>query len=231
MNKKETIDGIFIGEQKNRFLCNVKIGNENELCYLASSCHLGRFVDLNGCRVLLTPVDSARAKTRYTVFAADIGGQWILLNLGYANRVVEAQLHRRMFSFLGKRQNLSREHRIGKYKADLYIHDTKTLVEIKCTLTDSKRAIFPSMKSKRAIEQLREISHLLEEGYRAAYILISLNPKVRSFSLNSEAEEFSQLFMECLRKGMQCKAFTLLFTDDEVEIKKSIPVELESGKQ
>ena len=58
------------------------------------------------------------------------------------------------------------------------------------------------MYSERAVKQLKEISRLLDEGYRACYILVSLNPSVKEIVINAEVKDYYNTFMECIEKGM-----------------------------
>ena len=99
-------------------------------CYIPSSCRLGNFIDMKGRTVLLKHNQAKDARTKYAVYAVKIKNEFILLNLSQANRIIEVALPKRRFSFLGLRKQIVREKRIGDYKSDLYIEDTKTLIEI-----------------------------------------------------------------------------------------------------
>lgn len=49
---EKCIAGQFVRELKNGFLCEVVIDGKVEVCYIASSCHLSNFLQLEGkeCR-------------------------------------------------------------------------------------------------------------------------------------------------------------------------------------
>mgnify|MGYP000805719294 FL=1 len=117
---------------------------------------------MTGRTVLLKHIETPNSRTPYAVYAVKYRRNFILLNLAQANRVIEAQIRRRYFSFLGVRKKVSREYKIGSYKTDLFIHDTNTLIEIKSTLAFSKESVFPTVYSERAVNQLKEISRLLD---------------------------------------------------------------------
>lgn len=218
------IYGTFRTEIKNRFLCSVNIDGKNETCYIPSSCKLSNFIDMTGRTVLLKPIETPSARTSFAVYAVKYRKSFILLNLAQANRVIEAQLKRRYFSFLGPRKKVSREYKIGSYRTDLYIHDTNTLIEIKSTLSFSKESVFPMVYSERAVKQLKEISRLLDEGYRACYVLVSLNPCVKEIVVNSEVEDYYKTFMECVEKGMTYCAFSVRLREQVPEIYGKIKV-------
>jgi len=115
------IRGVFLNEIKNRFLCNVGINGKETICYIPSSCRLSNFLDLSGREVLLKPVAAKNSRTEFAVYAVRNKKNYILLNLSEANQIIEAQLHSRRFSFLGKRSRVQHERIIGSYKADLFI--------------------------------------------------------------------------------------------------------------
>lgn len=214
----EYIKGTFLREQKTRFLCDVAVGDKEIECYIPASCKIGKLVDLTGKEVVLQPVESIKARTDYSVYAARLGRYYVLLNLAEANRVLEAQLHRRYFSFLGKRKRTYREKVIEGYKTDLYIEDTNTLIEVKTLLSFDEEGSFPSITSIRAEQQLEKLSELLDRGYNVVYIVMSLNPKVKSIVLNNNYVRYCQLFRACLDKGMEVKGFSIRLKDMKPEI-------------
>lgn len=218
----EYIKGTFLREQKTRFLCDVAVGDKEIECYIPASCKIGKLVDLTGKEVVLQPVESIKARTDYSVYAARLGRYYVLLNLAEANRVLEAQLHRRYFSFLGKRKRTYREKVIESYKTDLYIEDTNTLIEVKTLLSVDEEGVFPSITSTRAEQQLEKLSELLDRGYNVVYIVMSLNPKVKSIVLNNEYGRYCQLFRTCLDKGMEVKGFSIRLKDMKPEIYRRI---------
>lgn len=227
MSDKKSMDcvyGTFRTEIKNRFLCSVSIDGKDEICYIPSSCRLSNFIDMTGRTVLLKPIETQNARTSFAVYAVKYRKSFILLNLGQVNRVIEEQIKRRYFSFLGVRKKVSREYKIGTYKADLFVHDTNTLVEIKSTLAFTKESIFPTVYSERAVKQLNEISRLLDAGYRACYVLTSLNPCVKEIIINSDVKDYYKAFTECVEKGMTYCAFSVRLREQTPELYAKIKV-------
>lgn len=220
--------GIFKEELKNRFLCLVEIDGEDTLCYIPSSCRLSNFIDLSGREVLVLPVLSPDARTRYSVYALAGNHGFILLNMSKANEAVADSISSRRFSFLGKRKLIRKEYKVGGYKSDLYIEDTKTVIEIKSILSfaKSREAHFPSVYSQRAIDQLVKLRYLLDEGYRVSYIFVSLNPSIKRLVINEEIEEYRDAFNCCVEKGMMVKGVSLRLSDGEPLIHSSMPVRI-----
>lgn len=218
------IYGTFKEETKNRFLCQVTIDNEDVECYIPSSCRLGNFIDMKGRTVLLKHNQAKDARTEYAVYAVKIKNEFILLNLSQANRIIEVALPKRRFSFLGLRKQIVREKRIGDYKSDLYIEDTKTLIEIKSILSFQKTALFPTVYSERGIKQLVQLSSLLDKGFKVCYLFASFSHHVREIQINNGIEEYARLFNVCLEKGMTIYGITLKMKDGCPLIHSTIPV-------
>lgn len=224
------VNGIFRTEIKNRFLCDVLVNGRETICYIPSSCRLGNFLDLRNREVLLKPTKTMGARTQYAVYAVRYGRRYILVNLSLANKIIEEQLYRRYFSFLGARKKISHEMKIGDYKTDLFVHDTNTIIEIKSILTFEKSGVFPTVYSERAINQLKKISNLLDNGYHACYMFVSLNPYVQRIAINYEIEEYSRLFLECVEKGMNYFGCSIQLRDTLPDIYSRIAVILDDRK-
>lgn len=217
-------EGIFLEESRSRFLCKVNIAGEVSECYVPSSCKLGKLVDLEGKEVLLRPVSKKNARTQFAVQAIKNDKEYILLNLADANRIIYDNMQRRFFSFIGRRKHIRNEIVVDGYKADLYVEDTDTIVEIKTLLSPSKNAVFPSVASKRAEEQLQKIERLLET-HKVCYIITSLNPATKSIELNSAMGQYEELFNKCISRGMKCRGYSIVLNENKVpEVKRSIPI-------
>ncbi len=218
--------GIFKEELKNRFLSLVEVDGKDALCYIPASCRLSNFIDLTGREVFLLPVVSPNSRTKYSIYALYESNNYILLNLSKVNETIEKNIRSRRFSFLGKRIHIRKEHTVNGYKSDLFIDDTKTVVEIKSILsfTKDKEAQFPSVYSQRAIEQMRKLSVLLDKGFNVCYIFVALNPKSKRLSINEDIKEYKDLFNVCVKKGMKVKGVSLKLIDGEPVIISSLPI-------
>ena len=218
------IEGTFVRELKNRFLCEVLIDGVSTVCYVPSSCHLGNFIELKGKRVFLLPTITKNARTPYSLFAIPNNKQLILLNTSAANDAVGNSLKTRKASFLGSRKQINREIYLDDYKADFFIRDTNTIIEVKSVLSLDKQAVFPTVYSERTIKQLKQLNTLMKRGYNAHYVIVSLNPSVKTVLLSPQTE-FWQYFNECLTQGMNCSAFTCKIKDMRISLDRRIPIE------
>lgn len=222
----ELINGIFKTEIKNRFLSSVEIDGEENVCYIPSSCRLSNFIDMKDREVLLKPILNPKARTKYSLYAIKYRKKYILINLSEANRIIESQLKKRIFSFLGKRKHIFREKKIEGYKSDLFVEDTNTIIEVKCLLAFDKNALFPTVYSERAVKQLQCIKGLLEKGYNVCYVMVSLNPGVKEISINKNIKDYYELFMECVNAGMKYVGVSVELLENEPVIKKRIELNI-----
>lgn len=225
VDMSKCIEGVFVKELKNRFLCEVLISGISTVCYVPSSCHLGNFLALQGKKVLLTPTSTPNARTSYSLYAVPYKRSHIILNTSMANRAVESSLQRRQFSFLGKRTHFLTEHRVDKYKADLYIEDTNTIIEVKSVLSLDETAKFPTVFSERSLAQLAKLNEFLVCGYRVHYCIVSLNPYVKSIQVLSNTA-FRSMLEVCLSNGMTISAHSCHIRDGRVQLENVLPIYL-----
>lgn len=226
---QDYIVGDFVREEKNRFLCTVTVEGEDEECYIPSSCRLGNFLELAGKKVLLKENQNKNARTRLAVYALKIKQNYLILKTSEANNIIINSIKSRRFSYLGKRTLVEKECTIAGYKADVFLPETRTIIEIKSIITQEKKAVFPTVYSERAIEQLKKVKMLLQNGYNVVYIFVSLNPYVKAVSLSetSKQSEYKNLFIECVESGMLYRAYTSKIEEGKPTIYKEIPLSLQ----
>lgn len=223
VDMSKCIEGIFVKELKNRFLCEVLISDMSAVCYVPSSCHLGNFLALQGKKVLLAPTSTPNARTSYSLYAVPYKRSYIVLNTSMANRAVEASLQKRQFSFLGKRNHVLAEHRINKYKTDLYIEDTKTIIEVKSVISIEEIAKFPTVFSERSLVQLAKLKEFLADGHKVHYCIVSLNPYVKGIQILKDTI-FQQMLQDCLSNGMTISGHTCRIKAGKVQLEKILPI-------
>ena len=221
VSNPELITGVFKQELKNRFLCEVNISGEDTVCYVPSSCHLGNFLKLPGRRVLLVRTQTPGSRTSYALYAIPFKRSYILLNPSMANKAVEENIHRRIFSFLGKRNTVYKEHLVSGYKSDLFVEDTNTVIEIKSVISTQACALFPTVYSERTLKQLQQLRELMRDGYHACFCIISLNPYVKTIELNTTTDFYKEL-QECIAEGMQLRAFSCRLKDERLFLDKQL---------
>lgn len=217
------IIGTYKFELRNRFLCNVQIDDEDVVCYVPSSCHLSNFLQLEGKRVLLVPTKTCNSRTSLALFAVPYKRNYIILNTSIANRAMEYSLRGKRFAFLGKRNKIIKEHLVDGYKADLYLPETNTILEIKSIISSQTTGIFPTVYSERTLKQLQSIYHMLLNGYKVCFAIVSLHPYVKKIQIDSTTDFYLEL-MKCIEAGLILKGYTCRLHNDNVLIDKEISV-------
>ena len=222
----EFLVGTFVREEKNRFICTVRINDIEEECYIPSSCRLENFVLLNNKTVLLKKNKSINGRTRYSVFALKYRRNYIILRPAEANEIVGKALKHNRLGLFNNGEIVEKEHIIDGYKADFYLPKDNTIIEVKSIITTSSEAVFPTVYSERAISQLLTISELLNRNYKAVYLYISLNPNVKRLSLSNNRihSTYNDLILKCIDRGMICKAYTAELKGKQTQIKTEIPI-------
>lgn len=220
------IEGVFVKELKNRFLCEVLVNGESTVCYVPSSCHLSNFLDLTNKKVLLVLTQTPNSRTKYALFAVPFKRSYLILNTSMANAAVANSLRKARFSYLGKRKTILNEHKVDDYKADVYIQDSRTIIEIKSIIATTNSGIFPTVYSERTIKQLKKLHELISKGYKISFIIVSLTPYLKEILIDNNTEFYKE-FVTCIKQGMIAKAYTCRLSDDEILIEKEIPIVLE----
>ncbi len=213
--------GIFKRELKNRFLCEVSISGEDIVCYVPSSCHLSNFLKLEGKQVLLVPTQTPNSRTPYALYAVRYRNSYILLNTSLANRAIDTNIRKRRFHFLGSRKIVKKEHKIYDYKADLYLPETDTIIEVKSIISTDRMAHFPSVYSERTLNQFRSIQQILKDGHKVYFFIVSLCSSVKEIMIDKDSEFYAE-FAKCVQLGLGVAAFSCKINGNELLISKTL---------
>lgn len=201
------VNGIFVEECKNRFLCLVKIKRETHLCYVASSARLSNFVDLVGKKVLLLANKGTSTRTEYTLYAVNSGYGYIVLKLSVANTLLEDIMRKEYPRSISIQKEKSTPE---GYKSDLLINSTpQVIVEAKSIITDKDTVVFPSVTGERSIKQFSALQDALRIGYKVRYCLVLLSPTISEMVLDSSMEEFCMGLEKCIQLGMLVEIYRL----------------------
>lgn len=217
---EEIIEGIFIEESKNRFLCYVLIDREICECYVPSASKLKNYLNMKNKKVILTINKKTNLRTKYSIFAVKYYNKFIILNLSIVNKMVEEYLKKK-YSIA----NIEREKYFEGYKSDFLIsEETNVIIEAKGIIAARKSVDFPTVHCQRAIYQLEKIEKLLRNGHEVQYFLISLSPIVQTIKINNDIrfKQYTDLLLKCINQGMRLSSFNIFFEKNEIEIGKEI---------
>lgn len=211
-NELEIIEGIFLKESKNRFLCEVLINGVVEECYVPSSSRIENYLKLNSKKVLLSRNNGRSIRTKYSLFAVYYYNKLILLNL---NKVNDLLMYYLLENDLVDSDiyNIKKEVFIDGYKSDLVIKkfdETKEkIIEAKGIIDIRKEIDFPKVHSERALKQLINIKTLLNSQYAVEYYFVSLSPIVQKVSITDLTPDYYNMLKQCLKNGLKIKGITI----------------------
>ncbi|MFG6117222.1 DNA/RNA nuclease SfsA [Halobacillus sp. MO56] len=223
----KTTRGRFLSECKNRFLCKVKVQEEEVECYVPSSSRLQNYLTLDECEVLLTANKSPKARTKYALFAVIHEGQFIILNLNKVNYIIENLIHASML-YSEHEYAIYREKLLdNNYKSDLYLISEKTnsdiIIEAKGIISDEENTVFPQVNSERSLEQLYKIRDLLKRGREVHYFLVSLSPVIKRVNFEEDSK-YTKLLRECVDEGLKLKTLRLLYNGYKISHDESLKI-------
>lgn len=205
---REFINGLFIEECKNRFLCRVLVNGIDELCYVSSSARLSNFLKLSGCQVLLRVSENQNRRTRFTLEAVRSKDKYILLNLNAVNGLLQEANN------LSDRYNgssiIAEKCSLLGYRSDFTVIGNKTtIIEVKSVLADCPIAFFPVVTGDRATKQLQIFESALKHGFGVDYYIALLNSEITQVHINSKESNYLSLLKSCINSGMRVFTYCL----------------------
>lgn len=208
----EIIEGTFIKESKNRFLCEVLVDGMIEECYVPSSSRIENYLNLNNKKVLLSRNAGENIRTKYSLFAVYYYSKLILLNLNKVNDILIQYL---LKNELDENEifTIKKEEFINGYKSDLVIKEfnkpKEKIIEAKGIIDIRKEIHFPKVHSDRALKQLKNLKILLNNQYDVEYYFVSLSPIVKKVNITSSTPKYHNILCECLSNGLKIKGISI----------------------
>jgi len=198
----ESYEGTVIS-RPNRFLVYVSCWNQTVMCHLHDPGRLKELI-YPGNRILFR--DSTGVKTKYSITAAFLQGQWILIDTRFHNSIASKFLNPRC----------KNEVKYGNHRIDFKCGEI--FVEVKGgTLFEEGYATFPDAPTKRGSEHLRILLELNARSGKSLLIVLFFNPEPSLFRPNSKTDpEFSKLFYQCVENGVMIKVFKFGLNGNEV---------------
>ena len=203
---KKLTKAQFIAEDKTRFSCTISLNNKMRKCYVPSTCKLRNLLDLECSDALITNNTYQKNASPYSLFALKVKGEYVIINSGFANRVVKNIL-------MAKHQEILAEKVVKNYKCDFYLKQKNKIIEVKSIISDKATILLPNIKSQRAMMQLRQIKNLLTEGYNAEYYFVLFTPFLKKCLVDSRSE-YGALLKDCIENGMRIKICRTVLDDN-----------------
>ncbi len=217
------IPAVFVS-RPNRFIARCLLEGEEVVCHVKNT---GR------CRELLVPgaavylcraAEGNARKTQYDLIAVQKGERLINMD-SQAPNAAAGEFLRSRYAFVRP------EVKYGASRVDFLAADTegqKTFVEVKgVTLEEDGVARFPDAPTQRGVKHLRELTHAVEEGCRAAVLFVVQMDRVRYFTPNDRTDpDFGQALREAAAAGVEIWAYDCVVTPDSMVIGGAIEVRL-----
>ncbi len=224
MKYNNIVKGEFI-DRPNRFIANVIINNEIEVCHVKNT---GRCRELliKGSTVYLQKSDNVNRKTKYDLIAVQKGDRLINMDSQVVNSVALESVPELFEDIV----YVKPEYKYGNSRFDIYV-ETKTdkiFIEVKgVTLENDGVASFPDAPTERGIKHLKELQKAVTEGYRAYVLFIVQMSDVKYFEPNIKTHpEFAKELKKAKDNGVMPLAFDCAVTPDSIKIRKSVLIKL-----
>ena len=209
MKYNNIVKGEFV-DRPNRFIANVIIDNNVEICHVKNT---GRCKELlvKGTTVYLQKSDNPNRKTKYDLIAVQKGDRLINMDSQIVNYVALESLPK-LFDNI---KSVKSEYKYNNSRLDIYIEtDTdKIFVEVKgVTLENDGVVSFPDAPTERGVKHLKELQKAVTEGYKAYVLFVVQMSDVKYFEPNDKthpefAEELkkAKIVYECNRFDLKSK--------------------------
>lgn len=210
----------------NRFICEIKINGNTELCHVKNTGRLSELL-VSGVEVYVTESAKTERKTKYDLVVVVKDGEYVNIDSFAPNIAVGEYLQ-----LVYPEGKIYPEKKYGNSRFDFYVEngDEKIFIEVKgVTLFRDGKALFPDAPTERGIKHLKELSVCKKEGYMArVFFIISADSKGRLvFSPNrSLGEDFANTLCDAFADGVEVCAFDCVVTSELMTIKKQIDIKL-----
>lgn len=220
---EEWKSGIFI-RRLNRFEALVKIDDQIELVHVPNTGRMKELL-LNDTVVVLKKSNNPNRKTRYTLFFVLKDNHLICINSIQANDVFEDAIKSGTIDWL--EGTVKREVVYGNSRIDFFIDgEEKTFIEVKCgTYEEEGVVMFPDAPTDRGRKHIEELMAAMEEGFRAAVVIIAFMDYTTEFTPNYKIDmKFGTKLKEAFERGMIVKAYNCKIGLEEISVKEEMKI-------
>lgn len=224
MKYNNIVKGKFI-DRPNRFIANVLIDNNIEVCHVKNT---GRCKELlvKGTIVYLQKSDNPNRKTKYDLIAIQKGDRLINMDSQIVNYVA-LEFVPNLFDNI---KFIKPEYKYGNSRFDIFVEtDTdKIFIEVKgVTLENDGVVSFPDAPTERGVKHLKELQKAVTEGYKAYVLFVVQMADVKYFEPNSKTHpEFADELKKAKENGVVPLAYDCAVSPDSIEIRKPVLINL-----
>lgn len=202
----------------NRF--NYKIVIENEVfdCYVASTSHLSKYLNIANTPCLVIK-NKSNHKYPYTLIGIKYLDDFLLANFNMVSTFFK-------FKYFPTAQKEKKFY--NGYKADLFLEEASTIVEIKAIMNSKTNIIqYPDTSSLRKYKQLHQLKDLSRK-YKVDLIfcLLTINNQYIEFS-----NEYKDLLHELQNEGVFINFYQLYINNNHEVILNTCDIKTNLFKQ
>ena len=224
----QLISGTLIRRYK-RFLADVRLDSGEVV-----TAHCANTGSMTGCAigdspVLLSTSDRPGRKYPYTWELVQINGNWVGINTGRPNRLVEEAVLDGTIAELQGYETLRREVPYGgNSRVDLLLEGARgrCYVEVKSvTLVEGGRALFPDAVTLRGQKHLCELEQMVLRGDRGViFFAVQRGDADCVAPADTIDPEYGRLLRRAVNAGVEALAYRAVVTPERINLRKLLPV-------
>ncbi|MBQ8504365.1 MAG: DNA/RNA nuclease SfsA [Clostridia bacterium] len=226
MKYKNIVKARFI-KRLNRFVAEVEINGERELCHVKNT---GRCKELliEGATVYLEKSDNEARKYRYSLVTVQKGERLVNMDSQAPNKAVYEWL--RNESVFKNITCIRPETTFGKSRFDFYFEyeGKKAFAEVKgVTLENDGVVSFPDAPTERGLKHINELCQCVKEGFEA-YIIFVVQMKSVLYFTPAEGHDpkFSEGLRNAAANGVRVLCYDCEVTENEMVLCNEVVIKL-----
>lgn len=229
MEYRKIKKGIF-KERPNRFIAICEVDGKDEVCHVKNT---GRCKELlkKGVKVYLEESNKENRKTKYDLVSVYKDDMLVNIDSQAPNKVFYEWAKKGYFKNLSF---IKPEYTYKNSRFDFYIEceNRKIFVEVKgVTLEKDGEVGFPDAPTLRGVKHINELCECVQEGYEAYIFFVIQMEKADYFVPNRLTHfEFADALIKAEKQGVNIKCVNCLVTENTLEIKDFVKVNLNGGK-
>jgi len=189
-----------------RFGAEIEINGQHHTAHMPNP---GRMRELlvPDARIFVLHAPSPHRKTAYSLLAVEYNGLLVSLDSTLPNRFMPEMIGNSLFPPFEHCHVTGREITFEDSRLDLAAecNGKKVLIEIKsCTLVENGHAMFPDAPTTRGARHMNTLAMAVEQGYRAASVIVVQRPDAVCFSPNRLTDPaFDQAYWHAVDAGVE----------------------------
>jgi sugar fermentation stimulation protein A len=221
------VQGVF-KKRLNRFLAIVNINGSEIPCFLPNPGRMHELL-IPGTKMILKEINDIKRKTQHDILAVFHKNMKISIDSRIPNKLILEALKLDEIKEFSGYNHVKPEFPYGNSRFDfLLTNGNPCIIEAKsCTLVNNNVALFPDAVTERGSRHLLELIKAKKEGYRVCVLFLVQRTDAKHFSPNDETDpKFGKNLRKASKNDVEIYAYTSKLKENEIKIKKRIPVKI-----